>query len=300
MRSSKIASIATAGLILVVGALKVLEFLIDQRSPNAIWHSDVNPVVTQSLLPRTTSMCLSRFSEPDCHKHITTAISRMTGEIRAVFNRCIENTWTKSRCTAAAREALGGADGSAFFADLHAQAESQRIAAERARADKEARRQAELDAERREAATVMGSDDGRSYLLAAYNQRIAAAERECREHAGLNLIMQWHENAVAGDIRAQHRVREACNAIMRKQPFILRPDGRQSIFRYPIPPFSEIDYWGRSRCAEKGRDAWRCIKQSADAVRARQPYWGELDHEINAILRSLNIQLPGVSNGFRR
>lgn len=287
MRSSAIAAAGTAGLIVSLSTLSVPALQFDHRRPYDIWRVDVEAMALYPLQTNTIKKCTAKFGAQVCEPKIRTVLAHLTIPVRTEFERCVANAWLKFRCSASARSAIEELSLASTIAGIEFDIAKQKAEAARLRAAEEARKQAEIEADRRQSVEVMGTDDGRSYLLNVYNQRIASAERECREHPNLIRVMQLHVDAQPEDYRVINRVREACYAIMRKQPFVIRPDGRASIIGYPIPPFTQIDYWGRSRCSEKGREAWRCIMQSAEALRNGQPYWGELDHEVSAVLRSI-------------
>lgn len=275
----------------MVGAAMTLPAkLIDQRPADIIWRDDGGPAAAYDLQKRFAEPCRTRSDERLCSEKSYAAFNATLQPIRAAFDHCINRSWAKSHCIGTAKTALATADATAVVAELDAAAAAQTALAE-------AKRQAALEAERIAAAEVMGADDGRTYLHAAYTERFNAAHRECYEHPGLIRVMQWHTDANPEDYRVITRVRDACRAIMRKQPFVIRADGRNSILGYPIPPFEQADYWLRSRCAQHGRDAWRCIKQAAEGLRTMSVSWRELDYETSSILASLGIRDPAVSHG---
>ena len=285
MRSSTIAAAALTTLIMTSAIMALPTKLIDQRPADTIWRTDGAAAAAIALNARLAEPCRNRSDQRACAAKAHAALQAIVIPVKAAFDRCIATAWAKRRCSTAATAAIAAADTGSHIAALDAEAAKQRTVAE-------AQRQAAIEADRRRATEVMGADDGRSYLLAAYRRRFDAAQRECYQHAGLIRVMQWHVDADADDLRVITRVRDACHAIMRKRAFVMRPDGRNSILGYPIPPFDQLDHWLRSRCANQGRDAWRCIAQAAEALEATPAAWRELDHETAAILGSLGI-VPG-------
>ncbi len=291
MRSSTIAAAATAGLI-AAGALTTLPSkLIDQRPASIIWQSDGGSAAALALQTRLVDRCRGRSDHRACADKSNAAFNAIMTPIRAEFDRCIAGSWVKSRCMESAKMAIASADTSSVVAELDATAARQRAAAE-------SKRQTTLEDERRQSAEVMGTDDGRTYLRAAYEQRFNAAHRECYDHPGLLRLMRLHFDANPEDFRVREHVREACQSIMRKQPFVMRPDGRNSILGYPLPPFEQVDHWLRSRCVQQGREAWRCIKQAAEGLLNMPASWRELDHETSTILRSLGIFEPSIGRSL--